>query len=311
MIDSNGMPVTVTEDDIIEFLCDQLRTILSAFWDVAQEEGWPFDIDQKFEQTRDLLVSRLKQDQTTTDDAISELNKSFAQVDGPNEFIDHHWQSIEEAFGQIKRDGSIPAETNAAETIGTLMFQPSPKTIRPNHPILLALEVSNESEWNDLPSSHQLVQLLRICSEEPKKRSFFRSRHSLVTGWAEDTSHESISKTRTRSLAEDKNNAGPLQVGDPKAQQTVEEQFYTYGSHDNERLLDFAVLAGFDLNEFTPKEIELMAETLDLLDTTVDPSSKKGISFKDYYGAKANSKKTQRHRLFEKVRTLSDNPQLK
>ena len=311
MIDSNGMPVTVTQDDIIEFLCDALRTIVSACGDVAREEGRPFDTDQKFEQAREQLISHMKQAQPTTDYVVSELNKLFLQVDSPNEFIDQHWQSAEEANVQLKRDGIVPAKTNAAETIGTLMVQPSPKTIPSNHPSLLALGVSNESEWNDLSSSRQLVQLLRMWSEESKKRSFLRRGHSLFTGWAEDTSRESISKTRTCSLTEDEDNAGPLQIEDPKAQQTVEDQFYTHGSHDNERLHDFAVLAGIDLNEFTPKETDFLAENLDLLDTTVDLSSKKGISFKDHYGAKADSKKTQRNRLFKKVRRLSNNPQLK
>ena len=79
---------------------------------------------------------------------------------------------------------------------------------------------------------------------------------------------------------------------------------------DKERLYQFAALAGIDLNEFTPKEQERMLDLLHLLKRDNEKGSKAG-TFKEYYGGRADSEKTQRSRLFQKVRTSTSHSRLK
>jgi len=73
---------------------------------------------------------------------------------------------------------------------------------------------------------------------------------------------------------------------------------------DNERLSQFASLVCVNLDEFTPKEQERILDLLDFYDRNNQKSSKTGISLKDYYGDRADSEKTQRQRLFQKIRNL-------
>lgn len=80
---------------------------------------------------------------------------------------------------------------------------------------------------------------------------------------------------------------------------------------DSERLLRFAELVGIDINEFTPKERERMMGLVDLFEKDYEKGSKIGLSFKDYYGDKSDSEKTQRAKLFQKIRKRTSHPYLK
>lgn len=80
---------------------------------------------------------------------------------------------------------------------------------------------------------------------------------------------------------------------------------------DSDRLLRFAELVGIDINEFTPREQERMLGLLDFFEKGNEKSSKMGISFKDYYGGKSDSEKTQRAKLFQEIRERTSHPYLK
>ena len=80
---------------------------------------------------------------------------------------------------------------------------------------------------------------------------------------------------------------------------------------DSERLLRLAELVGIDMNEFTPREQERMLGLLDFFETGNEKNSKIGLSFKDYYGDKSDSEKTQRAKLFQKIKERTSHTYLK
>ena len=71
---------------------------------------------------------------------------------------------------------------------------------------------------------------------------------------------------------------------------------------DEDRLLQFCELAGIEIDILTAGDSSRMLDILRRLDGGNDFSSKKGISMQACYGARANSEKTQRQRLFKKLR---------
>jgi hypothetical protein len=79
---------------------------------------------------------------------------------------------------------------------------------------------------------------------------------------------------------------------------------------DSERLSQFASLAGVNLDEFTAKEQERMLDLFSFFDRGNQKSSKTGISLRDYYGDRADSEKTQRQRLFQKIKRLRGHSRL-
>ena len=79
---------------------------------------------------------------------------------------------------------------------------------------------------------------------------------------------------------------------------------------DSERLEEFTSLVGIDINDLTPKEQDMILDLLSALDTGYEFSSKKGVPIKAYYGDRANSQKTQRSKLFKKIKRLVDNYRL-
>jgi hypothetical protein len=75
---------------------------------------------------------------------------------------------------------------------------------------------------------------------------------------------------------------------------------------DRERLLRFAELAGININDFTPKQQQRLLEYMNADDMGYQPASKKGVSLSALYGNRADSEKTQRYRLFKKIRRLAN-----
>jgi hypothetical protein len=74
----------------------------------------------------------------------------------------------------------------------------------------------------------------------------------------------------------------------------------------SERLSQFARLAGISLDDFTPREQARLLELLDAFDSGYEKSSKTGRSFRDYYGYRADTEKTMRQRLFQKIKRAAD-----
>lgn len=75
---------------------------------------------------------------------------------------------------------------------------------------------------------------------------------------------------------------------------------------DKERLFRFCELTGIGMNTLTDGESSRVLDILHALDIGYAFASKTGVSMAAYYGDKANSEKTQRQRLFNKIREASD-----
>ena len=75
---------------------------------------------------------------------------------------------------------------------------------------------------------------------------------------------------------------------------------------DRERLLRFVGRAGININDLTPKDQQRLTELMSADDMGYQLASKKGLSLAAFYGNRADSEKTQRHRLFEKIRDLAN-----
>lgn len=73
---------------------------------------------------------------------------------------------------------------------------------------------------------------------------------------------------------------------------------------DSERLARFAMHVGISMDDLTPKEQQRLVEIMNALDMDYGFASKKGLSIADYYGDRADSEKTQRQRLFKKIKRL-------
>ena len=121
-----------------------------------------------------------------------------------------------------------------------------------------------------------------------------------------ETTPEAISKAREAGLVHKgivtrDNETGEV-VGMDVEDRSVAQPEDMLHLDDKERLCQFAEMAGIDLNEFKPKEQERMLDLLNFFDRGNEKSSKVGTSLKEYYGGRADSEKTQRARLFQKIR---------
>jgi hypothetical protein len=77
-------------------------------------------------------------------------------------------------------------------------------------------------------------------------------------------------------------------------------------SDEQDRLLRFAELAGININDLTAKEQQRLSELMTADDMGYQLASKKGVSLAAFYGNRADSEKTQRYRLFKKIKRLAN-----
>lgn len=71
---------------------------------------------------------------------------------------------------------------------------------------------------------------------------------------------------------------------------------------DEDRLSEFYELAGVEISTLTAGESSRMLDIFHALDLGYDFAAKQGMSMQAYYGTRADSEKTQRQRLFKKLR---------
>ena len=71
---------------------------------------------------------------------------------------------------------------------------------------------------------------------------------------------------------------------------------------DEDRLSQFCELAGVEMGTLTGGDSSRILDILHALDEGYDFASKQGVSMKAYHGEQADSEKTQRQRLFKKLR---------
>ena len=80
---------------------------------------------------------------------------------------------------------------------------------------------------------------------------------------------------------------------------------------DSDRLEQFYELVGIEMNALTDGDARRVLDILNALDMDYDFASKQGVSMAAYYGKRADSEKTQRQRLFKKIKEKAarDNPE--
>lgn len=71
---------------------------------------------------------------------------------------------------------------------------------------------------------------------------------------------------------------------------------------DGDRLSQFCELAGVDMDTLTGGDSNRILDILHALDEDYDFASKQGMAMRAYHGERADSEKTQRQRLFKKLR---------
>jgi hypothetical protein len=86
-------------------------------------------------------------------------------------------------------------------------------------------------------------------------------------------------------------------------EEVPEEDTVKFHISDEKRLFSFCELSGIDANTLSDSDSKRILELLRAFDEGFDFASKKGVSMKAYYGNRADSEKTQRQRLFKKLRS--------
>ena len=174
------------------------------------------------------------------------------------------------------------------------------QAIPPGHSLWLALEVSDGGQWQSLPENEQVTRMLRSL----RRNRLFLARVMLRLACnALERGSQSRENTVSLELLTDK------EIEESNLQRVI-AQLCAHKASDGERLQNFAELAGIDMVELTPRETERVLDLMDFFDWGGQNSSKTGVSFKEYYGGDSDSEKTQRNRLFKKIRRLTQEPSL-
>jgi hypothetical protein len=120
----------------------------------------------------------------------------------------------------------------------------------------------------------------------------------------EETSHKRLSLIEGQ-IADGQESIGTWQYTSNGRKQIYKQATEEEPMEDGERLSKIASSAGIDLDDLTPGEQKRILELADAIDSGYENSSKTGMSYKDYYGSRADSEKTMRQRLFKKITRLS------
>ena len=263
----------------------------------AMDAGKPEIAEQIKREFLELLKSRVEDLLPQAWDEFRQLWPKLQSIlreikDHNLKVIDHHWTTISGVLDSMRERGNFSSQVSNEEILADMLQ--GDRIVRqfpPGHPLLHLLGIENEGEWNKLTPAQQQVVLFDVLTKE--KQPFLRIATGLIHRWAEDSSTNSVSRERMDGDEE-------LETSEAK---TSEPHEYL---GDADRLSQFCELVGVDMNTLTDGESSRLLDILHALDTGYDFASKHGISMRAYYGNKADSEKTQRQRLFKKIRKASD-----
>jgi len=211
--------------------------------------------------------------------------------DNDFKIVDHHWATISGALDSMRNRNYISPQVSNEELLAdVLQGEHIIKQIPPRHSLLNLLGVENEGQWNKLTSAQKWARLFYMITKQ--KQPFLRIATKLIHRWAEDSSTNSVSQEQMAHGDE------VLETIEAKTSKPLE-----YLS-DTERLSQFCELVGIEMNTLTDSDSSLVLDLLHALDMGYNFASKQGVSMQAYFGDKADSKKTQRQRLFKKLKDI-------
>lgn len=184
------------------------------------------------------------------------------------------------------------------ELTALLLSPPNNLTFPPGHPIWLARGVKDVREWRELGLDRifkDLANVKKIVKEFAiaLRRAFERHGASEKASYVSEYPNPKFK---------------PHVVSKYPEIEPSEEDKVQY-LNDSDRLSQFCELAGVDMDVLTDSESSRILDLLNALDIGYGFASKQGVSIAAYYGDKADSEKTQRQRLFQKMRIVSKHKQ--
>jgi len=199
-----------------------------------------------------------------------------------------------------KRVKELGLFINPLELAALLLSPSNDLTSPPGHPLWLARGVKNAREWQELGPARIFKDLANVESVI-KVFAIALWRAFEHYGASEkviyDSEYTGLDQTQA-DYGKTIHNGKKI-----KNQRLIPPIEYL---SDSDRLSQFYEQAGVDMDTLTDSESSRLLDILHALDTGYDFASKQGVSMTAYDGDKANSKKTQRQRLFKKVREASD-----
>ncbi|MFC2018694.1 hypothetical protein ACFLU4_01890 [Chloroflexota bacterium] len=221
---------------------------------------------------------------------------------------------IESIVEEGKVEGSIPSNITALEFM-TMLFTPIDLQLHPGDPVYRALNVKSGKELRDKFPSVRLL-FAKIIVDGTFDKGLLRAiLHDLKRDYSSSETHYPRLSTKSINRLID---SGLIHRGyeyeDNEGNKTpniIDGSYKDDVLTDQERIEYFGRLAGISINELTPRDQTYLIELLHVVDMGYEFSSKQGLSIKDFYGDKADSKKTTRSRLFKKVKDLEEKAKTK
>lgn len=220
---------------------------------------------------------------------------------------------IESMVEEGKEEGFIPSDITALQYI-TMLFTPINLHLHPEDPVYKALNVKSGKELRDKFSSPRLM-FAKMIVDGTFKGLYRAVIHDLRREYAGSETHYPRLSTKSMDRLVD---SGVIHRGyeyeDDEGHKVLDVIDDSHGDAvltDEERMEYFGRLAGININELTPKDQAYVLELLNIMDRGYEFSSKHGLSIKDFYGDKADTKKTTRSRLFKKIRNLEEKAKTK
>lgn len=193
-------------------------------------------------------------------------------------------EELDAAFEKSKQDGVIPSNIPTMQDYLALNFARPKTRLYTNDPFYQALGLKTGKDFDKLSFFDATLAGAKMVVDG----TFYRLHNA--TFHAYQRSFEG----RSSEVAEDE------VFERTPAGSTVEDEIRFLD--DADRLSQFCDLAGEDMSDLTEADNRRILELLTLLDAGYDFASKQGVSMAAYYGERADSEKTQRQRLFKKIR---------
>ena len=302
--DSADVPLNFSELDadqafqlFIEFIGDMFVFIRNILVQSAVDAGNPamaVQIGREFLEAVKSNFPDMRQARDAFGQLWPQLQPILCEIEGQGlKTIDLHWSTISEGLNLMRDRGYIGRKVGNEEIIADMLQgEQMAKRVPPGHPLLCLLGVKNEGEWKKLTPARQWLALFDAFTERKQACSVITTR--LFHRWAEDSSTSSVSRER-------------LVYGDEVLERIAakSDEPCEY-LNDSDRLSQFCELVGIEMNALTDGESNRILDILHALDADYDFASKEGWSMQSYYGDRADSEKTQRQRLFKKIREASD-----
>jgi hypothetical protein len=282
----------------VEFTIDMLVFIRNILVQSAVDAGNPEMAEQIRREFLEAVKSNLSDKLPELWDAFGQLwpqlQPILCEIEGQGlKIIDLHWSTISEGLNLMRDSGYIGHKVSNEEIIADMLQgEQMAKQVPPGHPLLCLLGVKNDGEWTRLTPAQQWLALFDAFTERKQAFSIITTR--LLHRWAEDLSTSSVSQERLVYSDE------VLERIEAKSDEPFEYL------NDSDRLSQFCELGGIEMNTLTDGESSRILDILHAQDAGYDFASKEGVSMQAYYGDRADSEKTQRQRLFKKIREASD-----